>query len=182
MKTINANEIANLLRKNKSTFVSLVTETDPKFLKGRGANSFENVVGKDASKYRKVAKLVGLVGTSVDYGTLVENRASKVAGDTVKVETEGRRWGERVDGVEVQHKGKSYITLHFVANNKPQISYKYDGKEIELDKEKDFIPKKKVSSTQTEAGLTEENQIVYRDYDCESIKAITVSGETYIVV
>ena len=185
MKTISENEIANLLRNYKSTFISVVTETDPRFLKGGrgGVPKFVDAIGKDPSKYSKVVKMVALVGTSVDYGTLVENRAEKKGDGKEAVELKERTWGERGDGVEVTHKGESYIVLHCVANNKPQVIYKYDGKEVTLtDKEKEYLPKKKISSTQANAGLTEETQIVHREYKRSSIKAITVNGETYIVV
>lgn len=185
MKTIKANEIANFLRQYKSTFISLVTETDPKMKKGgrSGVPKFVDAIGKDPTKYTKISKMVGLVGTSVDYGTLVENRAEKKGDGKEAVELKERKWGERVDGVEVTHKGESYIVLHFVANNKPQVSFKYEGNEITLtDQEKEYLPKKKISSTQSDAGLTEDTQIVHREYKCSSIKAITVSSETYIVV
>lgn len=185
MKTIKATELANFLRNYKSTFVSLITETDPKFKKGGrgGVTKFVDAIGRDPSKYRKVSKLVGLVGTSVDYSILVENRAEKQGNGADSVEIKERKWGVRVDGVEVTHKDESYIVLHFVANNRPQVSYKYDGEDVELtDKEKEYLPAKKISSTQKDAGLTEANQIVHREYKCSSIKAITVSGETYIVI
>ena len=186
MKTINSQDIAQLIRTYNSTFASIVTETDPKMKKGgrSGVAKFEDAIGRDPSKYRKVAKSTVLVGAKVDYTTLVENRVVKTT-DNFKedVEVKKRTWGEKIDGVEVQHKGESYIIAHFVANNLPQVSYKYDGKEIELtDKEKEYLPSKKISSTQSDAGLTEDTQIIHREYKCSSLKAITIGGETYIVV
>ena len=186
MKTINSQKLADLVRTYNSTFASIVTETDPKMKKGgrSGVAKFEDAIGRDPSKYRKVAKATVLIGAKVDYTTLVENRVVKTT-DNFKedVEVKERKWGEKIDGVEVQHKGESYIIAHFVANNKPQVSYQYDGKDIELtDKEKEYLPKPKISSTQSDAGLTEDTQIIHREYKCSSIKAITIGGETYIVV
>lgn len=186
MKTIKHMELANFLRQNKSTFISMVTETTPKFT---GGKKFEAETGRDPKKFTKVTEAVVLVGTAVDYGTLVENRVVRKVEDGSKddVEVKERKWGVKVDGVEVTHtkdgEEKSYIIAHFVANNKPRVSYKYDGKDTELtDKEKEFLPKPKVSSTQADAGLTEATQIVHREYDSASIKAVTLGGETYIVV
>lgn len=185
MKTISATDLLALLKSTTSSFVSFVTETDPSFKKGgrSGVAKFEDACKRDPSKYSKVTKFVALVGTKVDYGTLCENRAEKSGNGAESFVEKPRTWGERVDGVEVTHKGESYITCHFVANNKPEVSYKYEGKEITLtDVEKSYLPEKKISSSQADAGLTEANQIVHREYSLSSIKAVTIKGETYIVV
>lgn len=186
MKTISASNLLALLKTTTSSFVSFVTETDPEMKKGGrgGVAKFEDACnGRNPAKYTKVTKFVALVGTKVDYGTLCENRAEKSGNGAESFVEKPRTWGERVDGVEVSHKGESYITCHFVANNKPEVSYKYDGQEITLtDKEREYLPVKKISSSQADAGLTEATQIVHREYSLASIKAVTIKGETYIVV
>jgi len=171
--------ILNALKSRKSSFVSINSSTEPKLLVGKckvhfGCHPKElNIV--------KHTTLVGLVGTKVDYATMVENRLLKEAdlkgSESKGWEKEERRWGERVDGAHVTHKGADYITVHCVSANKPIVRYELDGKEVDtetLAKIKNCFSDTS-SKKQEEAGI--EKQIVYRDYKLASINSIKVGGE-----
>jgi len=147
-----------------------------------------DAVDVDSTRITKHTKFVGLIGTKIDYGTLVENRLAKEA-DLKGTEAQDftakpRKWGTRVDGVLVEHEkdgvAKQYVTIHCIANNIPTVSYSYKGKEFDHKDSKYDTWRKKVSSkpkTQLEAGI--DNPVVYRDYDLDSIVSIKVGGETY---
>jgi hypothetical protein len=173
------NNILNTLKGYTSSFVSINSSTTPKLLVGKCKAQFG--VHPNELNIVKHTTLVGLVGTKVDYATLVENRLLKEAdlkgSESNGWEKEERRWGERVDGVHVTHKGKDYVTVHCVAANKPQVRYEIDGKEVDTDtlaKIKNCFSDSG-SKKQAEAGI--EKQVVYRDYGLDSINSIKVGGE-----
>ena len=171
--------ILNTLKARTSSFVSINSTTEPKLLVGKCKVEF-GVHPKELNIV-KHTEMVGLVGTKVDYSTLVENRLLKEADlkgtDSQGWETEERRWGERVDGVHVTHKGADYITVHCVSANKPLVRYELDGKEVDADTLKKIKNCLSDSSSkkQSEAGI--EKQVVYRDYKLSSINSIKVGGE-----
>ena len=185
MKTISATNLLALLKSTTSSFVSFVTETDPSFKKGgrsglRSLRTLASVILPSIPKSPSSSPLWEPRWTMVLSARTEPRSRAMVRNPSWKSPALGVK---RVDGVEVTHKGESYITCHFVANNKPEVSYKYEGKEITLtDVEKSYLPEKKISSSQADAGLTEANQIVHREYSLSSIKAVTIKGETYIVV
>ena len=171
--------ILNTLKGYTSSFVSINSSTEPKLAVGKCKAEF-GVHPKELNIV-KHTEMVGLVGTKVDYSTLVENRLLKEADlkgtDSQGWETEERRWGERVDGVHVTHKGADYITVHCVSANKPLVRYELDGKEVDADTLKKIKNCLSDSSSkkQSEAGI--EKQVVYRDYKLSSINSIKVGGE-----
>ena len=171
--------ILNALKSRQSSFVSINSTTEPKLLVGKCKAEF----GKHPNELNliKHTTMVGLVGTKVDYTTLVENRLLKEADlkgtESSSWEKEERRWGERVDGVHVTHKGADYITVHCVSANKPIVRYELDGKEVDAETLKKIKNSLQTSSSkkQEEAGI--EKQVVYRDYKLSSINSIKVGGE-----
>jgi len=191
MPTITKTKALEILRSTKSSLVSFETQTDANLFNkgGRGGLApMIDEVGVDPTRITKHTNFVGLVGMAINYETLVENRLAKES-DLKGVETpdftaKERKWGNRVDGVLVEHtdkKGneKQYITIHCVANNVPQVRYSYKGTEFDAKDSKydDWRKKKSAPKTQLEAGI--ENPIVYRDYDLDSIVSIKFGGETY---
>ena len=189
MRSINYLDLCGYLRQFKSTFIGFVSETVPEFKKGGrgGTPLFTVATGRDPSKYRKITEGVVLVGTSPDYSKLVGNRLAKMGLDPMP--KGDRKWGTKIDNVEVQHtkKGETelryYVTFHFVANNQPKVRYTYEGRTIELtDTEKEYLKKSSGSKKQEEAGLPLDLQVIHRDYECKHIKSITVNGETIPVI
>ena len=171
--------ILNALKARTSSFVSINSSTEPKLLVGKCKAEFG--VHPSELNLIKHTTMVGLVGTKVDYATLVENRLIKESDlkgtEASSWEKEERRWGERIDGVEVQHKGSTYITVHCVSANKPIVRYELDGKEV------DEITLAKIkkcfsdSSSKKQENAKIEKQVVYRDYKLSSINSIKVGGE-----
>ncbi len=184
MKQITEAVALKILKSIGSSCVSFQMETEQSSLnKGRGASAMVEVLGVDPDEIVKHTSLVALVGTNVNYQTLVENRLVKESAlnevEAPSFTAENRKWGERVDGVEVQHKGESYITLHCVMNNVPQVKHTYKGKEIDL-KDNKFNPYRKPEKVEgARQGL--DKPIIYRDYALSSVKAFTTGGETYFI-
>ncbi len=191
MSTITRKKALEILRSKPSSLVSFETETSANLFNKGGRGGLEpmiDAVNVDSTRITKHTTFVGLVGTKIDYGTLVENRLAKEAdlkgAEAPDFTAKPRKWGTRVDGVLVEHtdkKGneKQYITIHCVANNVPKVRYSYKGAEFDH-KDSKYDPwrkKKSQPKTQLEAGI--ENPIEYRDYDLESIVSIKVGGVTY---
>ena len=171
--------ILNALKSRTSSFVSINSTTEAKLLVGK----CKAVFGKHPNEMKiiKHTEMVGLVGTKVDYGTLVENRLIKEADlkgtDSQGWEKEERRWGERVDGVHVTHKGADYITVHCVSANIPKVRYELDGKECDAEMVKKIKSCLSSSSSKKQAEAGIEKQVTYRDYKLTSINSIKVGGE-----
>jgi len=178
----NMSNILNTLKNYQSSFVSFEAETEPKLAVGK----FQANFGKHPKEVKlvKFAKVVGLIGTKVNYQDLVQNRLIKEADLKGQEATDFKAeslpdWKERVDGVETRHKSKGtqYITVHCVANNVPKVRYELDGKELsaeEITLLKECLPKSS-SKKQEEAGI--EKPVIYREYKVQSMKQIKVGGE-----
>lgn len=184
MATINRATALQVLKSRNSSFVSFRTITEQTtFNKGRGEKSMLAVTGIDPTKIVKITSLTALCGKAVDYETLVQNRELKSVEGLKKptFEAEARKWGTRIDGVEVQHNGKQYVTLHCVANNKPKVEHLYEGKPFDINDSKfdQWRKEKEEGARQMASGVSEHNVVVYRDYSLDSIQAFTVDKEVY---
>jgi hypothetical protein len=187
MNTLNHTELALKLSTVKSSFIGLKTETAQSSLnKGRGSSAMIESIKINPDEIKKHTSLVGLCGTNVTYQDMVNNRLAKENADsqiTVTFESSELPWGEWVAGAEkclLKHKGNLYLRLYCVANNKPKVTHIYEGAEINLDDSK-FNPWKKAEKSEGEnQGL--EKPIVVRTYAFESIKEITIGGETFKIV
>lgn len=187
METLNHAELAIKLSTVKSSFVGLKTETAQSSLnKGRGKSAMVESIGVNPDNIKKLTALVGLCGTGVTYQDMVNNRLVKEnAGSQISVtfEASDLPWGEWVKGAEkclLKHNGKFYLRVYCVSNNHPKVSHIYEGKEIDLKDDK-FNPWRKAEKVDGEnQGL--DNPIVVRTYGFESIKEITLGGETFKVV
>lgn len=186
MKAITKSQAIELLSV-PSSFVSFVMETiECPLNKGGKANTLLSQGGIDADKVRKHTTLVALCGTKVDYEKLVQNRLIRES-DKKNVEApdftaESRKWGVRKNGLVVEHNGEIYITLHCVANSKPEVYYTYEGKEFNPKDPKFspwFKPTKEEGSRQVDAGI--EKVVVYRDYKLSSVRSFKIGGEIYVI-
>jgi hypothetical protein len=181
MKAIHRTELCDVVRKFQSTFISLISETLPIWTVA-GWN-FEDLTGREASEFRKVTATVGLTGMKIKYDTLVKNRIEKITDyDSDNWITAPRTWGIRIDAVEVQHEGESYVTIHYVSNTKPKIWYTYGGEKTELSPMEKSLLRKSFSKKQASFGLEKKAQIIHRDYKIASIKAMILNHETYVVI
>lgn len=187
MTTLNHTELALKLSNVKSSFIGLKTETAQSSLnKGRGKNTMVESIGINPDNIKKLTSLVGLCGTNVTYQDMVNNRLAKEnVGSQISVTFEASElpWGEWVNGAEkclLKHNDKLYLRVYCVANNKPKVSHIYEGVEIDV-KDSKFEPWKKAEKVDGEnQGL--DNPIVVRTYGFDSIKEITIGGETFKVV
>lgn len=112
--------------KTANTFARFQTSTKPAFKapKSNDARFFAQT-GCHLEDVRKHSVFTGMIGTNLDYVSLVNNRVTKEMKNdgctdkeielTIKGLEEGQRaWGTRVDGVEVEHKGQQYVTVYFM--------------------------------------------------------------------
>ena len=100
-----------------------------------------------------------------------------------------RKWGvSRPSGRVVDHDGKVYLTIRSTARAreffKSFVKFKdAEGNPIPYEKISPFIPEKKESKKQAEAGLEgRENQVWQNDFTVTNIKAVKMRGEIYTVV
>ena len=190
MPTITKEKALEILRSKPSSLVSFETQTDANLFNKGGRGGLEpmiDAVNVDPSRIVKHTEFTGLIGTKIDYGTLVENRLAKEADlkgtEVPDFNAKPRKWGTRVDGVLVEHEKngvtKQYVTIHCVANNVPKVRYSYKGAEFDHKDSKfdSWRKKKSAPKTQVEAGI--ENPVVYRDYDLDSIVSLRVGQVTY---
>jgi len=183
---INHTELALKLSLLKSSFVGLTTETKQSALnKGKGASSMLESISINPDEIKKHTKLVGLIGTGVTYETMVENRLVKegTPKDEQTFEAGKLPWGAWVIGAEkllLKHKGSFYLRVYCVANNVPQVEYKLNGSSIDI-KDSKFDQWRAAEKVEGDKqGL--EKPIVVRSYGFDSIKEITLNGETYEVI
>lgn len=195
MKTLTHTELENLIvsKLAGASFVSMRTETKQTTLnKGRGANAMVETIQVDPEKIVKKTDIVALIsGGAVGYEDFVNNRILKEAKAKGKekaqitFEAEGHKWGKLLhDGCNAilthKFKGGRYLVAYCVANNKPKVEHTYEGQPINLTEAR-FDSYRKAPRKDGENQGTE-NPIVIRDYKFESIKEITIFGETYEVI
>ena len=164
MKIITTNKMIENLRSIKgATFATVTAVTIPKMKKT--GNPF-----KDCIITKTVRENVGI---GFNYENSVNSQLSR---ESVEAEfiARPRRWGKREDLKTVSHRGSTYLTIF------PQavysVSYAVDGEEIDKAELEAWLPKTYKPKTQ---GT--EKEIVYRDYKAESIREITMKGETYTI-
>lgn len=193
MPNITIADAVTLFSNLKSAFVSLETETEQKEInKTNGQRAAdtkvlcEDATGINPADIVKRTKFVGLVGTSIQYEDLVNNRLFKeaVANGKKKPQltfsADERKWGKRVNGAIVEHNGEYYLTVLCVANNVPTVEHLLKGSPIDL-KDAKFdafraAPKKAPENQGTD------NPVIYRDYKLTSVKQFTVNSQTYNIV
>jgi len=193
MKVLTHSQLENLIRENLRgvCFVSAKTETAQNVLnKGRGETSMFSLLGIDPDSIVKHTNLVfAISGGAVGYQDFVQNRLVKEAkaeGETaVKFEAAEHKWGKLLHNdcnaiLTHKEKGGRYLVAYCVANNRPKVSYTYEGNPIDLTDSRfdSFRKPEKVEGARQGA----ENPIIIRDYSFNSLREITVFGETYAVM
>ena len=193
MKVLTHNELEQLILNNLRgvCFVSAKTETvQNKLNKGKGETSMLNLIGINPDEIIKHTELVfAISGGAVSYQDFVQNRLIKEAkaeGETaVTFDAAAHQWGKLLHNdcnaiLTHREKGGRYLIAYCVANNVPRVSYSYQGKSIDIEDSRfdSFRKPEKVEG----ARQGTEKPIVYRQYDFNSLREITVFGETYAVV
>ena len=111
-------EFLSTLLSKKGQFVNVVYEKPIKQLK--------------TSPYAKVTKEVSLVGRAgVTYDNIQKVKDKRESGELPE-ENQGLPYGFWINYPYIlEHKGKQYARLSLVQNNKPKITYKINGKEVD---------------------------------------------------
>lgn len=160
MKKITTVEMIGLVRENKGcTFATIETNTDPKPLKSCPFNKVE-----------KISRLNVMIGFNYENAVNNQRTREEVEADFV---ASPRKWGVRKDLKTVEHKGKVYLTTATL--NHFSTVYIADGKVVDSSEVAPYLPKK----SEPQQGL--EKSVIYRDFDAQNVKVITMNGETYEV-
>jgi hypothetical protein len=126
---------------------------------------------------RATKRIVSNVFIGFIYANSVNNALKKEGKEADFVPSE-RKWGVRIPGTcLVAHKDKKYLECRFLNAVKPE--YFLDGQPTTKETFSAFMPEK--SSNAEHQGLSEENEVILRDYKLASIAEIKVMGEHYIV-
>ena len=175
MKNVTLAELQVVLaRIPHATPATITAVTEPKM------NKFGMVQGeKTANPYlgRVTKKIVSNVFIGFIYGNSVNNALAKEdkAKDFTPAE---RKWGKKIEGTcLVEHKGSWYLECRFLRATKPELFL--DGQPTTKDSFNAFLPKS--NSNASHQGLSEENEIILRDYKLASIAEIKVGGEHYVI-
>lgn len=164
METITEGKLLELLSEIKgATFATIVASTDPKLLKT--GNPFKGV--------RKVSRVNVTLGFQYENAVNRQRTREEMEAD---FKAEKRAWGEKVSPMFVEHKGKLYLETMI---NRSVEEAKYldaEGKEIDSESIKPFLPKRSESSRQET-----EKEILVRDYAIGSIVGITIKGKDFVI-
>jgi hypothetical protein len=190
MKTLNHNQLKDLIlsKVKGATFISLKTVTEQKALNtgGKKLPLMEGEIGINPDKIMKKTSIVGLLsGGVVTYQDLVNNRLAKEAKEAghnkpqLVFESHDRKWGKYLPDTHavLEYKGMFYLAVYCMTNNKPEVTYTYKGKVIDINDSKFDTWRKPDRDEGSNQGT--EKPVVVRDYKFSSIKEITIMGETY---
>lgn len=168
MKHLTITQLKDMLRAQKgATPVTIESLTDAR-------------ARKTDNPFDKIFKLSLVNGfTGFDYEASV-NRQQVREGNDPTFESQERSWGTNVNNVLVENKGKFYIAIRPLKSlEEPLYFGEVNGslkpvtkKEIEK-----FLPAPYINTNQ---GTDKE--IVYRNYSLESIRKLTLKGETFEIV
>ena len=168
-KVITTTELVEMLKDYKgATFVNVVTATEPKMRKTN--NPYFGSV-------RKLTTQTVMLGA--DYEKAVNKRLEKEGKDAdfTKEATYCTPIGSS-NAIKQHPNGQIYLYCSFLTNNKPKSRYVFEGREIEKSLLEPFLSAKSVSVKQ---GLTEENEVIVRNFKIENVVEITLSGTTYTI-
>lgn len=171
----NVNDFINCI--NKGTFgICLVSLTEPKM--NKTSNPY----------FGKVKKLTYTTNVALgyDYVNYLESKAKKQGIVDFKFETEkpkGKSWHNHPYMlVSDKDETKFYLRCYYRPNTKSVSLYFYDGRlatDSEVAEIKSFMPSKKMSVKQIESGLSEENEVLVRDYIFDNVIALWQGDKVY---
>lgn len=165
---------------NGASFVGIDTVTVPVVRKtlteARGANAVAN------PHYGRILKhgighnvMVFQNKKSNAYENMVERRLINEGKDPTSFQLSPRSWGQRIDGTPfVEHKDKLYLEVIFL---KPGLSfYSLDGVRTDTEVLQGLTLDREEAM---QGGL--ENKVVIRSFAFDSIKKVTIDGQTYTI-
>lgn len=172
---ITQEKLRDLLIDSEPQNIDLVTVTDAGLRKTGNPLKTNKVEKKTVGRF--------MFGTS--YIEQV-NEALKNEGIDKKYESKPLPWGQWVEGGEnkvIENKSKLYLR-YYPTDSIAEVNYMVDGQPAtkeQLEIIKNFLPNKKssTSSTQSEAGLSKEKQIVPLVVSFDSIKSIAINSIEY---
>lgn len=172
---IKSHELVELLMNLKgSKPVTIVTETKPQMRKT--GNPFNEAV--------KVSRVNGIINwvyqNSVNAQRLRENQPIDNTGEVEHFTPKPRKWGVRLTKENgqvaplVEHKGRHYLELKVERS----LGHEYQMGDRTIDPKEiaPFLPVRKEGERQMV-----DSPVILRDYAIESIRQITMNGETYVV-
>jgi len=164
MKTITQERLIETLKAIKgATFATIVTETDPRLRK----------TGNNLGPVRKASRVNVTLGFQYDKAV---NRQRTREDGTADFEAAPRAWGQHITPMLIEHKGKLYLETK-VERSFEATYLDTQGKVIAKDKVKPFLPNRSSNSRQKT-----DKEIIVRDYALNSIRSISLKGETYVVL
>lgn len=164
MKKIDKSELISMLASVVgSTFVTIVTETEPKLVGGKSC---------PLHGVKKRSKVNGTVG--FNYTNAVNNQRAREGSEKDFV-AEDRKWGMRMDKTPlVVHKDKYYLEVKVEKTDSPE--YTLNGKSIPNEEVKQYIPAKGESRQELD------KEIILRDYSLDSIREIKINKGEFCLV
>jgi Tol biopolymer transport system component len=163
MKTITRNQLVEIIEAQKGTeMVSVYIGTDPRM--NKTGNPY---IG--AMKYQTLSGIVGY-----DYQNSVNAQLAR-EGKEADFVAEPRQWGVRVSPKWVMHNDARYLTLKVQGSSAP--TFILDGKEVDAEAIKPYLPKKKSPATQADL----EKKVKHTDIKIDNIISINMKGETFMV-
>ena len=147
-------------------------------------------------KLYKYMRLNGM--TNIDYVKAITNRMEREGLNPTDFQHEEHLWMKRYYNENGKlttlgyHKADEdlpinerrwYVAIYFVSGKQVFETTYYDSefKEVPMEVIKPLL-RDKTSSKQVSAGLTGDNQVVYRNFKIESIREIAINGEVISVV
>jgi len=174
MKTISQSQLLDLIKSTKgAAIVGILAETDAKARK----------TGNPFGKIFKTVRAVGFCGA--DYGNAVLNEGLREE-KQIDFVPDSLPWGEwLVAGKVITHKGELYLRLQTTASQRSRqpakvLGYRAEnGRFLSFEQVKPFLPEKRESEKQIEAGIDTGKTVMVRTYKFNSLKVIRYAGQSY---
>jgi len=179
IKRISKNQLVALViggadvKINGNTFVNIETMTDAsKELLKPKSNPFNGLQKFTVSNVQIFQNKNGSA-----YEAKVKRDLEKEGKNGDDFQLQPRTWGERIKNTPlVFHKGEFYLEVMFTGKV-GDVKYFFEGKEIAKEKLTNYLRAKKEGN---QGGL--EKKVIIRTYKIESITAITIDKQKYVVM
>lgn len=162
---------------NKGTFgIVMVAMTDPS-----GMRKTNNPY---VGRVKKVTKTTN-VALGYDYVNYIKSKLAKegLTTDYVSQKPNGKSWyNHPYILVSDKDSTKHYLRCYYRPNTQTKVVWLVDGREAtkeEIEEIKTFIPSKPMSKVQESLGLTEENEVICRDYTFDNIILLKQGDKVY---
>jgi hypothetical protein len=164
---VNQQEMLEILSNvEKSTFIHLVTETKVRM------NKTNNPYFDKVKKLQKGTYLIGN-----EYETRVQTNEGK-EGLEKQFESEENKVGTHVSKCVLFNEklNSYYLQYEYFKESNVQISYEFEGNEIDKNLFESYLVKKSESSRQEQ-----QRKVFFQSYKLDSIKEFTLNGTKYVV-